>query len=151
MAILLAALVAGCAPGSVQVQAPAVSDNAARRCAGLVHALPQSIAGQHRRSVSTSAHRYAAAWGDPPIVLRCGVAKPRGLTRFASCQQVNGVGWFVPPTQINRGPGPIDLTTIGFEPRVQVHLPADYWPPAAAMADLAKSVKTSLRHTHSCV
>ena len=145
------ALLAGCGSGALDVTAPSVTGPAARHCARLVRALPQSIADQKRQKVATGAQGYAAAWGDPPIVLRCGVPKPKGLTRFASCQQVNGVGWFVPPRQVNRGPGPIDLTTIGFQPRVAVHLPADYWPPAAAMADLAASVKASLQHTHSCV
>ncbi|HET7358398.1 MAG TPA: DUF3515 domain-containing protein [Nocardioidaceae bacterium] len=148
---LLAGALAGCGSGTLEVQAPAVSGSVASRCAGLLEALPRSVADQQRRPVSTGAHDYAAAWGDPPIVLRCGVPKPKELNRFATCQQVNGVGWFVPPRQIDRGPGPITMTSIGFQPRVQVQLPGDYWPPAAAMADLAKSVKASLNHTHSCV
>lgn len=150
-AVAVLVLLAGCGSGAVQVRAPAVSGPAARRCVGLLKALPRSVTGQQRRTVSTGAHDYAAAWGDPPIVLRCGVPKPKGLNRFATCQQVNGVGWFVPPAQIDRGPGPITMTTIGFQPRMQVQLPGDYWPPAAAMADLAASVKASLQRTHSCV
>ena len=149
--VLLAGTLAGCGSGTVEVQVPPVSGPVATRCAGLLKALPRSVADQDRRAVSTAAHGYAAAWGDPPIVLRCGVPKPKGLNRFATCQQVNGVGWFVPPQQIDRGPGPITMTSIGIQPRVQVQLPGDYWPPAAAMADLAKSVKSSLKHTHSCV
>ena len=150
-AAVLAATLAGCAPGAVRVQAPPVSGTTSTRCAGLVQALPRAVADQKRRTVDAGPHEYVAAWGDPPIVLRCGVAKPRGLNRFAPCQQVNGVGWFVPPREIDRGPGPIVMTTIGLQPRVQVRLPGDYWPPAAAMADLATAVKTALRRTHSCV
>ena len=150
-AVAVLALVAGCGSGTVEVPAPAVSGAAAQRCAALVKALPRSVDDQARRAVSTGAREYGAAWGNPPVVLSCGVARPQGLNRFATCQQVNGVGWFVPPAQIDRGPGPITMTTIGFHPRVQVQLPGDYWPPAAAMADLAKPVKGSLQHTHSCV
>ena len=145
------ATLAGCGSGALSVTAPSVAGAAARHCAHLLQALPRSVADQTRRTVATGEHEYAAAWGDPPVVLRCGVPRPKGLTRFASCQQVNGVGWFVPPRQINRGPGPILMTTIGLQPRVQVQLPGDDWPPAAAMADLAPSVKAALRHTHSCV
>ena len=150
-AVAVLVLLAGCGSGAVRVPAPAVAGPAAGRCARLLKALPRSVTDQQQRTVSTGADDFAAAWGDPPIVLRCGVPKPKGLDRFATCQQVNGVGWFVPPAQIDRGPGPITMTTIGFQPRVQVQLPGDYWPPAAAMADLAASVKASLQHTHSCV
>ncbi len=151
VAVLLIATLAGCAAGNVTVRTPRVSGSTSGHCAGLLKALPRSVAGQKRRAVSTGSHQYAAAWGDPPIVLRCGVPRPKGLTRSATCQQVNGVGWFVPPAQINRGRGPIVMTTIGVQPRVQVRLPGEYWPPAAAMADLAGSVKAALRHTRSCV
>ena len=40
---------------------------------------------------------FSAAWGRPPIMLRCGVAQPAGLTAASECFEVNGVGWFAEP------------------------------------------------------
>ena len=33
----------------------------------------------------------AAAWGDPAVVLRCGVPKPDALKRTSACFEVDGV------------------------------------------------------------
>ncbi len=93
---------------------------------------------------------YAAAWGDPAIVLRCGVPTPDGSDEFAVCQETNGVGWFVPEDQIEDQGADVVMTTIGFEPNVEVLVPADYRPPAAAMVDVAAAIKQSIREVKPC-
>ena len=92
----------------------------------------------------------AAAWGNPAIVLRCGVPRPRGFDEFAVCHETNGVGWFVPEEQIEDQGADVVMTTIGFEQNVEVRLPAEYRPPAAAMVDVAEAVKRSIRQVKPC-
>ena len=43
------------------------------------------------------------------------------------------------------------MTTIGRAVNVEVSLPRDYWPPAAAMVDLAPAIKKTVPETHPCV
>ena len=71
-------------------------------CESLVEALPDRVADQPRRE--TYGNPLGAAWGDPAIVLRCGVGTPEGYDKFAACQIVNGLDWFV-PEEHDRGPG----------------------------------------------
>jgi hypothetical protein len=79
------------------------------------------------------------------------VPKPAGFDQVSSCQHVNGVDWFVPQSQQTGEPTDITMTTVGRRPDVEVLLPKDYWPPATAMADLAKVVKAHLREVRPCV
>jgi hypothetical protein len=145
-----ALLATGCGDSTVEVDAPELAGETARTCAALVDALPQSVDGAKRRSVEP-AGKTAAAWGDPAIVLRCGVRKPRGFDRFATCQETNGVGWFIPEQQMTGAPRPITMTTIGRTVYVEVRLPTEHWPPAAAMVDLASAIKKTVRETDPCV
>jgi hypothetical protein len=138
---------AGCSH-TLSVDAPQGSGAAARACAALVRALPARVADQPRRPVDPGPG-YAAAWGDPAIVLRCGVRRPRGLDASASCQVVDGVGWFIPETQ--QTGGPVTMTTVGRAENVEVRLPAAYFPPATAMVDLAPAVRRTIREVRPCV
>jgi hypothetical protein len=144
------ALLAGCGTSAVSVDAPRLHGKDASACRALVSRLPSHVADQERRTVTPSG-APAAAWGDPPIVLTCGVAKPPGLDRFATCQVANGVGWWIPEDEITGRPTDITMTTVGRAQFVQVHLPADYFPPAAAMVDLAPAVKATIRQVRPCV
>jgi hypothetical protein len=74
--------------GPVMVAAPV---SAAPRCATLVAALPRELAGRPARPVSGAA-RQAAAWGDPAIVLRCGVAEAP-VSPTAQLLIIEGVSW----------------------------------------------------------
>src|SRR5581483_9031345 len=71
--------VAGCGdPGAVRLVAPSPTGAVASQCTALVRSAPQHVANQSRRDV-TPKTPFAAAWGDPPIELRCGGAKPAAL------------------------------------------------------------------------
>jgi len=56
--------------------------------------LPLELMGEQSRRVK-SASPFAYAWGDPPVVLRCGVPAPKAFVRGAALIQINGVQWFV--------------------------------------------------------
>ena len=148
--VLLAALVTGCGSSKVEVDSPDLSGADAKACAKLVDALPSAVSDELRRPVEPE-DAYGAAWGDPAIVLRCGVPMPDGFDRFATCQVANGVGWFLPESQIEDQGADVVLTTIGFEQNVELKLPARYRPPAAALVDVADAVKQSIREIEPCV
>lgn len=44
-----------------------------------------------------SASPYAVAWGEPAIVLRCGVPRPPALGPTANLLVINGVEWLPEP------------------------------------------------------
>lgn len=130
----------GCA---TRIHAPDVSESTAKACATVTANLPHTLIGKTRREVTNRAR--GAAWGDPAIVLTCGVPKPQSQTNYAACQTVNGFDWYVPRDQLGSSPREITMTTIGRTPRIQVVVPAKYWPPAGVMAELAEPLSA---HTH---
>ena len=122
----------------------------AEACRALVGALPDHVADQPKREVDTG-KGFGAAWGDPAIELRCGVPTPKGFDKFATCQVTNGVGWFIPESQQTGKPVDIVMTTIGRAQNVEVRIPADYFPPANTMVDLAAAVKRTVREVKPCL
>jgi hypothetical protein len=136
--------------GTLRVAAPELTGAHARACAALLRALPARVADQAEREVQTGGG-YAAAWGDPAIELRCGVPKPAGFDRFSTCQEANGVGWFIPDKQQTGRPVAVTMTTIGRAEYVEVRIPADYFPPPATMVDLAPAIKRTIRDVRPCV
>ena len=78
----------------VAVDAPPAPDAAGRRaCQELVSALPTELGDRPARPVR-SASPYVVAWGEPPVVLRCGVARPPSFLSTVEVQDINGVTWF---------------------------------------------------------
>ena len=43
------------------------------------------------------------------------------------------------------------MTTVGRAEFVEVRIPADYWPPANTMVDLAPSLESTIREVRPCV
>jgi hypothetical protein len=61
---------------AVAVAAPEpTSQSAAAECAALTKAVPQTVDNQSRRSTNPNSP-LTAAWGNPPITLRCAVPEP---------------------------------------------------------------------------
>jgi hypothetical protein len=141
-------LVATSGCGDVEVPATDVSGAEHRACERLVEAVPDQVADQPRRDTEEGA--LGAAWGDPPIVLRCGVGTPKGYDRFAACQTVNGLDWFVPDEASDDQSLDVVMTTVGRRPSVEVVLPATYRPPVAAMVDLGEVIKEHTEATRPC-
>lgn len=129
---------------------PDVKVSAADReaCRTLIAALPRSVSGQKERE--TTGNPLGAAWGDPAIVLRCGVGPPADYDPLVGCQTVNGLDWYVPADGMNDQDKEVVLTTYGREPAVEVRLPAEYRPPVAAMVDLADTVEQHTRVLKEC-
>jgi hypothetical protein len=146
--VLALAAVSAVACGGVQIPAEKVTAEERTACRGLMAALPASVSDRPRRE--TDGSPLGAAWGDPAIVLRCGVGTPRGFDRFSRCEVANGLGWFVPDEQVADQEVDVVMTTVERAPRVEVVVPAEYRPPEAVMVDLAEAIKQHTRLVKPC-
>lgn len=80
---------------AVTVAAPPSPDAATTdACVKVFAKLPVQLGNLDPRKTDTNSS-FVAAWGDPAIVLRCGVGKPAALNspNGAGLQDVNGVLW----------------------------------------------------------
>ncbi|TDD65962.1 DUF3515 domain-containing protein [Jiangella aurantiaca] len=133
-AILLATGLAGCGYGAVDVEPHEPEPGSADVCTALQDALPDTVDDAVRRDVDPSSE-YVAAWGQPPIVLRCGVPMPASYRPDAQLFDVDGVGWLA-----DEGEGGIFFTAVDREILVEVAVPDDYAPEANVLADLATAI-----------
>ncbi len=86
----------------------------------LVDDLPDAVQEGERRPTSPESD-LTAAWGDPVIVLRCGVSSPAAYDPTAQLVEVNGVEWF--PEELEHG---YRFTTFGRSAFVEVTVPDRY-------------------------
>lgn len=115
-------------------------------CAAFVESLPDTLADQARGEVDPD-DALGAAYGDPPIVVTCGVPEPPAFGEGAACEVVDGVRWYLPEDQFGTEPQDLTLTSAWDLPRIEVVVPAAYWPEggAAVMASLGPLVDEHLR------
>lgn len=144
--VAAAGLVACGAPGSVSVTASQPTGVAVEECADLIHALPTLVLGQEARDVEP-ADAPAAAWGDPAVVLRCGVERPVQLEASSPCLVANDVGWLADEDSESV----VVFTTIGRSTYVELSVPTAYEQPGGALAELAPAVTRSTTETKPCV
>jgi hypothetical protein len=79
----------------LEVPVPAATPETDAACPRFMTDLPVELAGQRSRPVRSDTP-YAYAWGDPPIVLRCGVERPAAFVEGGpQAFELNGVLWFV--------------------------------------------------------
>ena len=117
--------------------------------------LPDEVAGQDQRTVQPP-EALAAAWGDPPIVLRCGVKKPALLRPDSSCFVANDVGWFAeldgrPVTGLQPVDEDVVFTTVGRSAYVEVTVPPAYEPAADALVDLSGAISAATQDLRPCL
>jgi hypothetical protein len=86
----------------------------------------------------------AIAWGDPHIVMRCGL-EPLGPTT-AQCLTVNGHDWVLADPDAD----PVVFTTFGTDPAVDVAVPRSYQQPSGALVDLAPVAAALPENGRSC-
>lgn len=143
-------LLSGCS-GVVQVEVPTLSAADASTCEDFTADLPDTFAEQAPVEFEPT-DAPAAAYGDPAIVVTCGVDAPSGFSLASSCESANGVGYYIPEEQYVDQGADVTITTAGYLPRVEVRVPATYRPNAvaAAMAALAPLVKRHLTLVEPC-
>ncbi len=123
------------------VSPPPDNPAAAADCTKLLSALPVRLQDLAQRRVVSSSP-YVVAWGDPAIVLRCGVPRPRMLTPGSSevLYPITGstgtVGW----APVNEAKQNI-FTTVDRSVYIEVTVPVAYpQPPLAPLSDAIASV-----------
>jgi len=102
----------------VVVDTPDVTPEAELACPALMAQLPLELAGETSRMVDSDS-LFAYAWGDPAIVLVCGVAPAAGYVVGAQGIVINGVQWYVDTTD----PDVVVWTTVDRLVPVQVQVP----------------------------
>jgi hypothetical protein len=102
--------------------------------------VPPTVDGRAKVPASP-ASELTAAWGDPAVVLRCGVAKPRSLRPTSELIEVNSVRWFLQETH-----NAYIFTTYGRVAFVEVRVPKSVprEKATASLVDLAPALKTSV-------
>lgn len=133
--VTVAACATGCGVRAVDVPSYRPEPGTTRTCRALVDALPRTVGDAIERRISPDVDT-AAAWGDPPIVLRCGVALPTEYHPDAQLYEVDGVAWM--PV---RGRGGYFFTTIGRAANVEVAVPDEYAPEAQVLTELAEPIR----------
>lgn len=131
----LAAVVLVACGRQVDVPPP---DTAADACAAVD--LPSTLAGAGARPTTAAG---TAAWGEPPITYRCGVARPVALSPTSRLLEVSGVGWL--PLEASGGTGFVAVTwpSPADPVYVEVLIPQDYAAPADVLADLSPALAGS--------
>ena len=123
---------------AISVAPPPSNAAAAAPCTKLLSALPVSLNGlASRPALSTSP--YVVAWGQPAVVLRCGVGKPAGLVPGSDKLTINtnGVFYWVEPQKKQ-----VVWTAIDRAAFVEVTVPAVYQ--AAPMSAISDAISRAL-------
>lgn len=123
------------ASAAVTVAAPPTPDAATQRgCLTVFEKLPVQLGSLTPRKTDTDSS-YVAAWGNPPIVLRCGVAKPTALNNPNEPQpiDVSGVLWQPAPQKSD-----VVFTAVDRSVYVEVTVPSAQTQP---LTDLAPAIK----------
>jgi hypothetical protein len=141
--VLTAPAVAGCssAGGAAPAAVPSPDAATSALCAKLHQKLPHTVDSLKRREV-TPHSVLTAAWGDPAIVLRCGVPRPAKMNdENAEGVEVDGVGWL----DEQRSDGSYRFTTTLRKAYVEVDLPKQRTARGLApLTDLAAPVKKTI-------
>ncbi len=104
----------------------------------MIESMPNRVAGQEQRRTEPES-TATAAWGDPPISVRCGVATPAAYEPTSQLLSVNGVDWLV--EQLSSG---FRFTTIGLPVNTEVTVPAAYSPEADVVAQLSLPISRAI-------
>jgi hypothetical protein len=135
--------------GPVRVAVPEPPPGGAlAACRGLAGALPEKVMDAGRRSTSPRSE-FTAAWGDSPVVLRCGVPRPALLdvadpvaAAELNSVGVNGVTWVFAP-----GARGVTFTTLYRAANVEVFVPKRFGQPTAPLVDVADAVRGAVPST----
>ncbi|MEU2560210.1 DUF3515 domain-containing protein [Streptomyces longispororuber] len=121
LALLLACGGCSSTDGAGTAAVPSPGAEAAAWCRDLDARLPRTVGGLARRDPEP-ASRLTAGWGDPAIILRCGVERPARMNDpEADGVTVNGVNWLLE----KRTDGSFRFTTTLRKAYVEVTLPEE--------------------------
>jgi len=137
--LLCAGALAACS-STVEVTAPPQAGTAA--CTAAAARWPATISGQERVE-TTAGTESVAAWGDPPVIARCGVSELGPTTE--QCLDVDGVDWVVREAS----DGAV-LTTFGRDPAIEVLVPDAYAPEPLLLPAFAEAARALPSNGRTC-
>ncbi|MEV0126475.1 DUF3515 domain-containing protein [Streptomyces sp. NPDC050703] len=124
LALLITAAACSTSDGEASVVVPSPAAKAAGLCRDLHGQLPEKVDGLERTDPGP-ASELTAGWGDPAIILRCGVERPREMIDpdYAAKNgvKVDGVAWLLQ----KHDDGSYTFTTGARLAYVEVTLPAE--------------------------
>ena len=125
--------------------APPVDVNpaTAQICADFRDSLPDSLSGQGSQKTDPESP-LTAAWGEPAIIVRCGVDRPAALEPSSQLTTVNDVDWFAEELT-----GGYLFTTYGRKAYVEVTVPNDYAPEIGPVTELSAAVADTVPKVQS--
>ncbi|MEU1514216.1 DUF3515 domain-containing protein [Streptomyces sp. NPDC005811] len=147
LVLLCAAVGCSSADDSASAAVPRPTAKTVKLCRNLDEALPSKVDGRSRRDPEP-ASALTAGWGDPAIILRCGVERPpkmvdpkvaQGQDADAVAGGVNGVDWLME----KRGGGGYRFTTAGRLAYVEVTVP-EGTDSSGVLIDLASAIKKAV-------
>lgn len=119
---------------------PRPTGPAASACRALADRLPARVSDEERRETDPSS-RYTAAWGDPPITVRCGVRKPSQYKPTAQLFTVDDVAWLPVPQDSDT---PTRYYAVERRAYVEVVIPVEHAPASDALVDLGKVIAATI-------
>lgn len=123
----------GCGFAAVDVEPHTLTPGSESVCESLDGDLPDVVSDAVRRDVQDEPAGIVA-WGEPPVVLRCGVGLPPEYEPDAVLTELNGVAWL--PID---GEGGEFFATVDRDPIVEVAIP-DAYEPAVVLGDLRTAI-----------
>ncbi|KQY58843.1 hypothetical protein ASD11_04210 [Aeromicrobium sp. Root495] len=115
LAALLLILCAACSQVHVDAYPTVASSSSTERCEELLHDLPGDLDGLDLQLVEDT---LAGAWGDPPVILRCGVEP---VAESLPCRTFAGETWREDTTADG-----LLLTSLERPARVSLEVPTGY-------------------------
>jgi Protein of unknown function (DUF3515) len=140
LALAAAAACSGGSSGPLVVTPPSPATHIATVCDALHAALPRRLDGRPTTPVAPKS-ALTAAWGNPAVVLRCGVGEPATLRPTSETIEINGVRWFLHETK-----DAYVFTTYGRAAFVEVRVPKSVprEQATAPLVDLARPLLVSV-------
>lgn len=123
--------ISGC--NSAVIIEPAQSSNSVL-CTSIDQRTPVLIGDQLLRE-TTPQYPGSAAWGDPAIVMRCGVSVPSELTATSQVIDINGITWF--PQELTAG---TRFTSTNTSTPVEVSIPSGYESAASILVEIGSII-----------
>jgi hypothetical protein len=112
---------------AVTAAAPPHAEAFSAQCEKVLEHLPVQLHGLDPRVVHTTPDTpYVVAWGDPPVILRCGVDRPAGLHAGATKQLLSATGRSGPYFDVTHSGSDEVWTVIDRPVYISVAVPVQY-------------------------
>jgi hypothetical protein len=140
LALAACTLALSACTSAVEVTVPGGGSSAS--CAAVAAHWPATVGGKQR--VDTyPADPAVRAWGDPPVIARCGLPEPGPTTD--QCLGVSGVDWVA-----HRLDDGVRFTTYGRSPAIEVLVPKDYSPEPLVLGAFTRAAQAIPQGDRRC-